>query len=609
MPSFRHLLCLLLFLGVVASLRGQGTQFTYQGRLTEAGNPAVGTYDFVFRLYTQETDGFQIGPSVTNAGVAVPNGLFTVSLNFGGSAFIGTLRWLQVEVRTNGGGAFSLLSPRQQVTPSPYAIYAATATSATFANTVTGPLLSGSLAGTYASAVNLVNPTNTFAGSFNGNGLGMTNLYDGVVITVGQSNAMFGPFTPGTTTAGLQEAFNYLPKVILTNNLPRGGRIRIGPGIYTNLTLDLDNRYYTSLIIEGAGEIATELSFNNLNRPGIRTTGNYSNPEGARLHLYLRDCALVAEQNTTNAILDLTEFAVLDVEHCHFTWFGYARNTLWGISTAPNLITSNQAPCKVIGAHVWGTDENNTRFYRCHFSGLADGIWASCAHLTVEDCQFTHIGTYYNGELTVFANGWPSNQTPSLGASVLMDGMGYEAQVVRGNFIASRCSVALLNSIVGNYLIQGGYIEGGGHIYSDDSAPLAVESFNGGGWGAALVVNNSGRWTVTQNSSQKTVGGGMDQQQTGTLWGFADASTVSVDPGRYLLRVDDQKNVTVKNTLTVGGAIIGNGSRLSNLPATNLAGKISTGNLPSALTTNVVIGGSTFFITNGLIMRITTTTP
>ena len=49
-----------------------------------------------------------------------------MALDFG-SQFPGANRWLEIGVRTNGGGAFGLLTPRQPVTPTPYAITSASA--------------------------------------------------------------------------------------------------------------------------------------------------------------------------------------------------------------------------------------------------------------------------------------------------------------------------------------------------------------------------------------------------------------------------------------------------------------------------------------------------
>jgi len=120
-----------------------GAAFTYQGKLTDGGPPANGSYDLRFILYDADVGGNQVGPIYTNAAVPVSGGFFVVSLDFGGGVFTGNLRWLEIDVRTNGGGAFTTLSARQPLTPAPYALYtpnagaAASATSATTAGTAT----------------------------------------------------------------------------------------------------------------------------------------------------------------------------------------------------------------------------------------------------------------------------------------------------------------------------------------------------------------------------------------------------------------------------------------------------------------------------------------
>lgn len=99
-----------------------GAGFTYQGYLDNNGSPANGVYDFEFRLYDADAGGLQIGSTVALNAVLVQNGLFTVQLNFGVGAFGQNARWLAVSVRPSGGGAFTALSPRQELTPAPYAL-------------------------------------------------------------------------------------------------------------------------------------------------------------------------------------------------------------------------------------------------------------------------------------------------------------------------------------------------------------------------------------------------------------------------------------------------------------------------------------------------------
>ncbi len=108
-------------LQVPGSIAGYvGTSFTYQGRLTDGGNPANGNYDFRFYLWAEENKTTLLGtyPESGIIVVDVVDGYFMVTPDFGIEVFDGNERWLEIEV--NG----TLLSPLQPLTPTPYAIYA-----------------------------------------------------------------------------------------------------------------------------------------------------------------------------------------------------------------------------------------------------------------------------------------------------------------------------------------------------------------------------------------------------------------------------------------------------------------------------------------------------
>lgn len=122
-----------LVLATVETLCAQGTSFTYQGRLNSVGAPVNGNYDLRFALYDAGTNGNRIGNALTNIALPVSNGFFDVTLDFGG-VFTGTNYWLDISVRTNGVSPFTALTPRQPITPTPYAVYAATAGNALIAN-------------------------------------------------------------------------------------------------------------------------------------------------------------------------------------------------------------------------------------------------------------------------------------------------------------------------------------------------------------------------------------------------------------------------------------------------------------------------------------------
>lgn len=148
----------------------QGTAFTYQGELQNNGSPANGSYDFKLFLYDAATAGNVLAGPVTNTAVAVSNGLFTMTVDFGPGIFVGGSNWLHLAVSTNGAGSFVALSPRQQLTPAPYSIFAESVN----AGGISGTVPTANLGGTYGNTVNFNNGADSFDGSFFGNFYGAT---------------------------------------------------------------------------------------------------------------------------------------------------------------------------------------------------------------------------------------------------------------------------------------------------------------------------------------------------------------------------------------------------------------------------------------------------
>ncbi len=98
--------------------------FTYQGELKFNNALANGSYDFEFSVFDVETGGSAL-ETVTVTGVTVTNGVFTTPITLTNDLFTGNKIWLDVAVRANGtADPFDSLSPRQEVTSSPYAIHA-----------------------------------------------------------------------------------------------------------------------------------------------------------------------------------------------------------------------------------------------------------------------------------------------------------------------------------------------------------------------------------------------------------------------------------------------------------------------------------------------------
>jgi len=107
-------------MGVQAAV---GTAFTYQGQLTQSGNPVTGTCDFQFGLWDAASGGAQVGSTLTKTSVALTSGRFDAALDFGGTAFQGDARYLQIAVRCPAGsGSYTALSGRTALNAAPYAL-------------------------------------------------------------------------------------------------------------------------------------------------------------------------------------------------------------------------------------------------------------------------------------------------------------------------------------------------------------------------------------------------------------------------------------------------------------------------------------------------------
>jgi hypothetical protein len=122
----------LLGITVAADARAQSATFTYQGRLVTNGVPASGTYDLRFSIRATASGANPLGNPVTLSSVGITNGLFTVPLQFDPAVFSGEERWLAIEVRPSGTGAFTSLSPLQPITSAPYAVTALNALTAQY---------------------------------------------------------------------------------------------------------------------------------------------------------------------------------------------------------------------------------------------------------------------------------------------------------------------------------------------------------------------------------------------------------------------------------------------------------------------------------------------
>ncbi len=125
--AFAVAILMVMALFVQVQAQSPGTAFTYQGELASGGVLVSDSCNFEFELYDAPSAGVQIGTTLAKPAVVVENGIFSVQLDFGAGSFTGGQRWLAIAVQCSGDTALTDLAPRQEVTPAPYALYAATA--------------------------------------------------------------------------------------------------------------------------------------------------------------------------------------------------------------------------------------------------------------------------------------------------------------------------------------------------------------------------------------------------------------------------------------------------------------------------------------------------
>jgi hypothetical protein len=210
--------------------------FTYQGQLKQGGSPVTATCDLQFGLYDTLTLGVQQGITQTLSAQSVTNGLFSVQLNgagqFGANAFNGQQRWLAVSVRCPAGsGAYNALSPRQELSAAPYALYS---------------LKSGSTAALQGQPVSTGAPSSGQALKYNGSqwapAADLNGDYQNYIV-VAKSG---GDFT--SISAALAS--------ITTASTSNRFLIKVMPGVYTE---QVTMKGYVD--IEGAGELNTKITW------------------------------------------------------------------------------------------------------------------------------------------------------------------------------------------------------------------------------------------------------------------------------------------------------------------------------------------------------------
>jgi hypothetical protein len=609
------LLALLTLNSQLSFVHAQGTAFTYQGRLNSGAGPATGNYDLTFTLFNVSSGGSAVaGPLATNS-VAVSNGLFTIALDFGHGVFNGADYWLEIGVRTNGGGTFTTLMPRQPVTPTPYAIFAENVTAAG----ISGTIPAADVSGTYGNAVNFNNGADSFDGSFYGQFFGST--FTGGTFTgafVGTGSGLGDVWHTGGnsgTTAGV----NF---VGTTDNQPlelhvNGQRVlRLTPDNSTNKSPDIIGGSPVNLIAPGI--IGSTISGGGVaiygGQPGTnQILGDFNTIGGGW-------------GNTTGS----TNFDVVQA-----TVGGGAGNTASGISStigggAENVAYNNDAAIAggfqnragLRSAIAGGELNAADGAYSGIGGGYGNNVQTNTLVSTIGGGIFNTVqGTNLEGGATIGGGGDNTIQPSSV-----IDGnnpfTGYPSSfsTIGGGFLNQIQSNSVYSTIgggLGNTIQSGGAHDFiGGGVYntilpgahestiaggsSDTIGTNDINAFIGGGW-QNLIQNNGvyatigGGWfnVIQHNGQYAAIGGGLfnlnnaangviaggqgnmlgDNAIWGAIGGGLDnsnlAANATISGGSYNLISANASGATISggqnNTVGgIGGAVVGGTNNAAN---------------------------------------------
>ena len=100
-----------------------GTAFTYQGQLTESGKPVTGLFDLQICLFDGPSSPAPIACMPELGDIPVEDGVFTVALDYGATAFVGQQRYIELRVRPGASSTgYTILAPRKLVRHAPEAL-------------------------------------------------------------------------------------------------------------------------------------------------------------------------------------------------------------------------------------------------------------------------------------------------------------------------------------------------------------------------------------------------------------------------------------------------------------------------------------------------------
>ena len=412
MKTTRILAILVLALGLTMCWAGvseavpMGMAFTYQGRLIDANSPADGLYDLQFKLFDDPGTGTQVGSDVNKPDIDVIDGYFTVELDFNDvNSFNGEARWLEIGVRPgelNDPNVYTTLNPRQEITPTPYALYAASGPG------VPVPL---ELSGSVASPGAVISGTNT------GSGIGVFGSKTG-------SNASYGYL--GSGGIGVGGVSTGTGDAVVGYNLDTGTSGYLGRELYGVYGIHSTSGNYGYLGDPNYGVYGESISgygVSGRSTNGVAVRGRSDNGDGVVGWTGASDKSGVFGNSTAGigvkgrsennygvygknvasgnyGVLGNPNYGVYGVSTSSYGVYGYSSN---GTGVGGTGSSAGVEGYSSSGTGVYGTSTSGDGVYGTSSSGYGVGGYSSSGYGVYGSSSSGYAG-YFNGNLHVDGN-------------------------------------------------------------------------------------------------------------------------------------------------------------------------------------------------------------
>lgn len=365
-----------------------------------------------------------------------------------------------------------------------------------------------------------------FGGTITGNGSGLTNVPASSIVKyisqtkpVNADSNWFGPWTPGTVTAGIQEAWDSVVKPTNAGPTARGVVFQFEGGYYyfTN-TLVFSNYWPMALTFRGANLLDTKLVYaGNENGTNTITFKGAGTPRVGSLnlpnHITITDMGFTAINDATNVLMKIGNFSHANLSRCNFTSWRVMTNQVEGAGVSTDTssvggVTSGN----LVGLFITDGPEHSTVLDDIFFAGLATGADLRNDHVTAFGLKFAHIG--------IFANQWPATSRYSIGACIIQE-QGLDSVFYYCHFYSAKVGFCYISDGGVSYnsplLDHANFesISGQALVSSPDRSVVVRDPIEYGdtpGWDGLYVhaLSNSPNWGVLSTIVDNSVTYGVD---------------------------------------------------------------------------------------------------